>query len=350
MHPLAQRIAHFQQTNDLLGERLDHRDLEPEPKVLHFGAERLALIEQRLGPHRQRMQALQQRRRGPLLPELLHRGSGRRQRIARQIDPIEVAKILAAVLKVIVDLQAGAQRVRGRPGRNALAMDVEHEAADRHGRIPAIMNYLVPVLVTKFCHIHPERDEDIERVTGRHRTLRQRAAKIDGLGLAVAASQQLRLEQVEQSELLARFERGVIGDVVGGTHKIVERKDQRPVTRMNDPRRDRKVLVAVSLAGSQFARGCHQELATFAGNTGFACLGIARARERDREPHIGEYDAKTNAIRRVLQFPPLPNQAGNGPRRQLGNSRAGFIARGFSAPDRRPCLFWSDSAAGKPER
>jgi hypothetical protein len=35
------------------------------------------------------------------------------------------------------------------------------------------------------------------------------------------------------------------------------------VTRVNDPRRDRKVLVAVSLAGSQFARGGHQELATF---------------------------------------------------------------------------------------
>jgi hypothetical protein len=35
------------------------------------------------------------------------------------------------------------------------------------------------------------------------------------------------------------------------------------VARMNDPRRDRKVLVAVSLAGSQFARACHQELATF---------------------------------------------------------------------------------------
>ena len=55
----------------------------------------------------------------------------------------------------------------------------------------------------------------------------------------------------------------MIGDIVGGSDEIVERKDQRPVPRVNDPRRDRKILVAVSLAGPQFARTGHQELATF---------------------------------------------------------------------------------------
>jgi hypothetical protein len=55
----------------------------------------------------------------------------------------------------------------------------------------------------------------------------------------------------------------MIGDIVGSSDKIVECEDQRPMARMNDPRRDRKVLVAVSLAGSQFTRTCHQELATF---------------------------------------------------------------------------------------
>jgi hypothetical protein len=35
------------------------------------------------------------------------------------------------------------------------------------------------------------------------------------------------------------------------------------MTRMNDPRRDWKILVAVGLSGSQFARAGHQELATF---------------------------------------------------------------------------------------
>jgi hypothetical protein len=38
---------------------------------------------------------------------------------------------------------------------------------------------------------------------------------------------------------------------------------------MNDPRRHRKVLVTVGLAGSQFVRAGHQELATFAGKQWF---------------------------------------------------------------------------------
>jgi hypothetical protein len=76
----------------------------------------------------------------------------------------------------------------------------------------------------------------------------------------------------------------MIGDIVGGSDKIVERKYQRPVAWMNDPRRDRKVLVAVALAGSQFARAGHQELATFAKNTGFAWLDVAHACEGIANP------------------------------------------------------------------
>ena len=63
MHALAQGIAHLQHADDLVGERLDHGDFEPEPEIPHLGAERSAFVEQCLGPHRQRMQALQQRRR-----------------------------------------------------------------------------------------------------------------------------------------------------------------------------------------------------------------------------------------------------------------------------------------------
>ena len=295
------------------------------------------------------MQALQQRRRCPRLAERLDRGAGRRQRIARQIDAIEVAIVLAAILQMIVDLQAGAERVRRRPGRGALAVDVEHEASDRHRRIAAIMDHFVPVLVAKLGHVHPERDQDIERMARRHRTLRQRAPQIDGLGLAVALAQQFGFEQIEIGELVAaRASVGMIGDVVGGPDEIVERQDQRPVARMNDPRRDRKVLVAVSLAGSQFARGGHQELATFVWARWLRMPGAIRACGWDREPHIGEYDAKTNAICDCSQVRPRPDRAATG-RSGDDRTRARFIARGFSAPDRRPWSSWGDFAEGKPE-
>jgi hypothetical protein len=41
----------------------------------------------------------------------------------------------------------------------------------------------------------------------------------------------------------------MIGDIVGRSDEIVERENERPVPRMNDPGRDRKILVAVGLAG-----------------------------------------------------------------------------------------------------
>jgi hypothetical protein len=57
------------------------------------------------------------------------------------------------------------------------------------------------------------------------------------------------------------------------------------VPRMNDPRRDRKILVAVGLSGSQVARAGHQELATFVWIGGMRrCSAHAR---RSRAPYRG---------------------------------------------------------------
>src|SRR6266478_1864588 len=88
-------------------------------------------------PRRKRVQALQQRRPRPFKSERLDGGPRCRQRIAWKINAIEFPVVFATVLKMIVDLQAGAERVRGRPGRRALAMDVEHEPSDRHCRVSA---------------------------------------------------------------------------------------------------------------------------------------------------------------------------------------------------------------------
>ena len=171
------------------------------------------------------------------------------------------------------------------------------ETADRHRRIAAIMNHFVPVLVAQFCHVHPERDQDIERMARRHAAFGQRLPEFYRLGLGVALPEQFGLQQIEIAKLLVRLERCMIGDVIGGPHEIVEREDQRPVAGMNDPGRDGKILVAMGLAGSQFARGGHQERATSLGMR----ARRSPAKRNDRGPHIGEYAAKTNAIRDLAQ-------------------------------------------------
>ena len=138
------------------------------------------------------------------------------------------------------------------------ASEAEHEAAHRHRRIAAIVDHLVPVLVAQLGDVHPERGEQIERMARRHPARGQRLAQRHRLGLGFAAAEQFGLEQIEIFELGRRIEHRMVGDVVGGADEIVERQNQLAMPRVDDPRRHRKVLVPVGLAGSQFARRRHR--------------------------------------------------------------------------------------------
>ena len=70
--------------------------------------------------------------------------------------------------------------------------------------------------------------------------------------IVVAAAEQVRFEPIELRELLVRLQRRVIGDVVGDAHEFVERQDDAAMARVDQPRRDRKILVAMALARTQF--------------------------------------------------------------------------------------------------
>ncbi len=201
-------------------------------------------------------------------------------------------------------------------------MDVEHEAADRHRRIAAVVNHVVPVLVTQLGDVHPERDQHVERVAWRHGALGQRVAQADSLFLGIALAQQFRLEQIEITELLVGRERRMVGDIVGSPDEVVERQNQRAVPRMNDPRRDRKILVAVGLSRSQVARAGHQKLATF---VWFGGMHRRAAHAMGSRPHIGEYAAKTNAI---WAYRPCPSGL------QTGRNRPAAGLTGIA------CAYW----------
>src|SRR3954451_10376740 len=88
----------------------------------------------------------------------------------------------------------------------------------------------------------------------------------------------------------------MIGNVIGGAHEIVKGEDQRAVPRMDDEGPHRKVLVPVCLAGSQIARGGHDETAIrLKGRYSKRCPPLAHANGL-LASHIGEDPAKTNAI------------------------------------------------------
>ena len=146
---LVQRIARLQHGQDLRRVGLDHADLQGEARVVHLRRERQALVQQPLGAHGQAAQGRGHLRRGAIGADHLDGHAGGLHRVLRDVDAVEVAIVFAAVLDVIDDLQRRAQGVRRGPGGLALAVHVEHEAADRHRRVGAIVNELVPVRVAE---------------------------------------------------------------------------------------------------------------------------------------------------------------------------------------------------------
>ena len=214
---------------------------------------------------------------------------------------------------MIVDLQCRAHGIRCRPGRGAFAVNVEHETSDRHRRIRTIVDQVVPILVAKFCHVHPERRQQVARMTGRQAALGERVAQDDRLALASALPKQIGLKLVEQFELRLRIERGMIGDIVRGPNEIIKREDQRPVTRMDDPRRHRKILVAMGFAGSQFAQQWSSELAALVEHGGSARPGwSAGVQDRSRTPYMGNSRAKPMLSRDFAKRRPRPERTRSG--------------------------------------
>ena len=203
------------------------------------------------------MDASQELRRSARRTKFFGRCTRGRKRIERNVDAIERAKILPAILQMIVDLQRRAQRIVRGPRDAAFAMHIEHETPDRHGRVGTIIHEIIPVAIAQLGHIHPERRQEVLGVTWRQLALAQRRPQCHAFANGVVLAEEARFEPVEEVELLLGFQRGMIRHVVRGAHEFVEREDDAAVARMNEPRRHRKVLVAVGFSRSQCARLVH---------------------------------------------------------------------------------------------
>ena len=182
------------------------------------------------------------------------------ERVLRNIDPIEVAVIGRTVLHMIDDLQRRAQGVVRRPRGAALAMHIEHEAPDRHRRVAAIVDQVVPVAVAQLGRVHAERGKQVLGVARRKAVRRQRVAQPCGDRLALRLAGEAVLQPIDERELLGRRQRRMIGDVVGDADEFVERQDGRAMARMNEPRGDREILVVMALAGTQIGSRRHRNL------------------------------------------------------------------------------------------
>ena len=210
----------------------------------------VAFAQQSLGVPGKPMQTYQQRRRCLRRVERFDRRAASGERILRNVDPVEIAVVLPAVLQVIDDLQRGAQRVIGRPAIAAFAVDVADETADRHRRERAIADQIVPIAIAQFGDVELERGEQVLRVLRRQIARGKLAAQAHRDRVAVVLAGEAGIEAIEQRQFFGRRQRRVVGDVVGGTDEIVERQDRPAMARSNEPGRHREILIPVALARS----------------------------------------------------------------------------------------------------
>ncbi len=258
VNALGQRIVRLQGARQPLGQALNDRDLEAQAAVGDLPGKTGALLQQRRHARAQVVKAGAQLRRGRGFFQVFDASAMGRQQGERDIDAIEVAIVFAAVLQMIDDLQSRAQRVVGGPGRVLLAMHVEHEAADRHGRVAAIVHQLVPVAVAQLGDVEAEGGQQIPGVLGIERPLRQYRAQRDAFRLGVALAEQRRFQAVEQIELFGRRQRRVIGNVIGGAYEIIERHDRFAVARLNEARGNGEVFAPMVLAAAQVGGHRHR--------------------------------------------------------------------------------------------
>ncbi len=148
-------------------------------------------------------------------------------------------------------LQRAAERVVGGPKLLALAMHVQHVAADRAGGIAAVVHQFGPVGIAALDSVAAEGLQEIEAMHGRQSALVQHPAQGQRLGIDVALARQGGAHGFEQAELVVGRQRRMVRDVVGDAGEAVEGQDRRPVLGLQDEGRDREVLVLVPLAGAE---------------------------------------------------------------------------------------------------
>ena len=170
-------------------------------------------------------------------------------RIERDVDAVERAIVFSAVLQMIDDLQRRAQRVGGGPGAAVLAVDVENEAPDRHGRIGAVTDQVVPIAIAQFGGVGAECGEQVLGVAWREITGGERVSQGRCLGTRVLLPQQAGFQAIEPRNLFRCGQDRAVRHVVGGAHEAIERENGRAMPRRDQQRGDGKILVAMRFRG-----------------------------------------------------------------------------------------------------
>src|SRR5580692_2982397 len=100
MHAIAQRIALHENARQTMRQRVDDRDFEAEAPIVDQDWKVVAFAQQSLGMPGKSMQTYQQLRRCLRRVERFDRRAAGGKRVLRNVDAIEIAVILPAILQM----------------------------------------------------------------------------------------------------------------------------------------------------------------------------------------------------------------------------------------------------------
>src|SRR4029453_11356902 len=169
------------------------------------------------------------------------------QYVEWQVDAVELAIVLGAVLEMVDHLQRRAERIGIGPGRFVLAMHIQYEAADRHGRVAAIMYELVPIRVAALGHVHAERGQEIERMRRGKVPLCQDLPERDPSLGAVGLPKKGVLERIEAREFFLLRQMRMVGDVIRGASEAIEVQNRLGQARLQEKKGGGKIFARVRL-------------------------------------------------------------------------------------------------------
>src|SRR5260370_11375558 len=135
------------------------------------------------------------------------------------------------------------------PDRIGLAVNVEDKTANRHRRISAVFDQLVPSPVAQLGDIHAERREQILGVAWRQVPVFECSTQSLRHRFALDMAEKAGLKRVKMGKFLVRLERRMIGDVVSGADEFIEGQNGGAMLRFDQYGCDREILVPVTFAG-----------------------------------------------------------------------------------------------------
>ena len=190
------------------------------------------------------------------LTKVFNAGAFAPEHVEGQIDAIKLAVIQRTVLQVVDDLQCRADGVRSGSCGAWLSVHVEHETADRHGGIGAIVHQLQPAVGAVGGGVLPEGLQQGARVAIRQASLRQDRSQFDSFRVLVRRAVKARLKPIQHRELVGRRQRGMVRHIIRRAGEMVECKNGFAMFGRQQQRGYGEVFVPIALARAQIC-GAH---------------------------------------------------------------------------------------------